>query len=61
MTKKIQNSTGCNDMIIREKSVVPITISHIERRQHPPPFAESHEGNWTAEQPGHRQGGGRQP
>ena len=36
-------------------------ISHLKRRQHPPPFAESHEGNWTAEQPGHRQGGGRQP
>ena len=42
------------------KRHMTVNISHVERRQHPPPFAESHEGKWTAEQPGHRQGG-RQP
>ena len=58
MTKNIQVSTGCNDTIIRGSLSGP-SISVIS--QHPPPFAESHEGNWTAEQPGHRHGAGRQP
>ena len=29
---------------------------NVESRQHSPPFAESREGNWTAEKPGHRHG-----
>ena len=41
------------------KSVGPINICHLERWQHPPQFAECHEGNWTEQQPRHRQGGGR--
>ena len=35
-------------------------VNHLEFRQHPQSFVESHEGNWTAEQPGHRQGGDEQ-
>ena len=46
-----QHRVQCHDHPWKRHRTV--NISHLERRQHPPPFVESHEGNWTAEQPGH--------
>ena len=55
-----QHRVQCHDHPWKRHRTV--NFSHLERRQqNHPPFAESHEVNWTAEQPGHRQGGGEYP